>query len=386
MHAGVLSCRLCLVSGTVQVTGYRPEWARVEHGLLLRLDIAHRCWKHAWFWLWPSCARKAAMATPYSNESFVPTTSWRTRRKFHSRKISTVLKVSVSLCCKRTCIKAHVQLEMQIRSVNTASSGTRICSQPSRTLDTGDIFIPEEETISKLNRYMEFTDVSPLRCPLSCSSKTKKNFSKKEAERNRKQSKFDQGSVLFLGEPTALGPQGTVLTTALNGRETWGKPTKSLHLIKSAYNSWHCCQQTWGTKNPGCHAKFIKVHDSQGTKLTWEERRADSPRFTSEVLFKPSRWMQTAKKYYTKDEYKYNRVEKRKTLCAFLLMVKSSTCPEYLTHSIREDIVCSRWLIWTFQQHCRSFTHVVQSGFCLFPTKKCAFAFIVPTPSSTFLH
>lgn len=100
MHAGVLSCRLCLVSGTVQVTGYRPEWARVEHGLLLRLDIAHRCWKHAWFWLWPSCARKAAMATPYSNESFVPTTSWRTRRKFHSRKISSVEGVRVSMLQK----------------------------------------------------------------------------------------------------------------------------------------------------------------------------------------------------------------------------------------------------------------------------------------------
>lgn len=277
------------------------------------------------------------MATPYSNEFFVPTTSWRTRKKFCFRKISAVLKVcSAVLCCERTCIKVHVQLEMQIRSVNTASSGTRIWSRPSRTLgDTSNIFIPEEETISELNRYMEFTDVSPLRSPLPCSSKTKKNFSKKEAERNRKQSKFDQGSALLLGEPTALDPQGTVVTTALNGWETWGKRMKSLHLIKSAYNSWHCCQRTWATKNPGCHAKFIKVHDSQGRKLAWEERRVDSPRFTSEVLFKPSRWMQTAKEYYTKDEYGYNRPEKRKT-CAFLLMVKSSTCPEYLTCSIRE--------------------------------------------------
>lgn len=35
------------------------------------------------------------------------------------------------------------------------------------------------------------------------------------------QSKFDRrGSVLFLGEPVDLNPQGTLLMTALNGWET----------------------------------------------------------------------------------------------------------------------------------------------------------------------
>lgn len=42
--------------------------------------------------------------------------------------------MSVSLCCGRSFIKVCVQLEMEIRSVNTASSGTRIWSQRSRTL------------------------------------------------------------------------------------------------------------------------------------------------------------------------------------------------------------------------------------------------------------
>lgn len=270
LYLGYDACRCSVLQallGFRHSSGYRiqplqlqrREWARVVHGLLLRLDIAHRRWKHAWFWLFdrPALGRQPWLRlTATSLLCRLPHGAQEENRvpeKFP------VLKVSVSLCCERTCIKVYIQLEMQIRSVNTASSGTRICSQPSRTLDdTGDIFIPEEETISQLSRYMEFTDISTLRSPLSCSSKTKKNFSKKEAERNCKQSKFDQGSALFLGELTALDPQGTVLTTALNGRETWGKPTKSLHLIKSAYNFWHCCQQTWATKNPGCHAKFIK--------------------------------------------------------------------------------------------------------------------------------
>lgn len=62
LYLGYDACRCSVLQallGFRHSSGYRiqplqlqrREWARVVHGLLLRMDIAHRRWKHAWFWL-----------------------------------------------------------------------------------------------------------------------------------------------------------------------------------------------------------------------------------------------------------------------------------------------------------------------------------------------
>lgn len=114
--------------------------------------------------------------------------------------------------------------------------------------NTGDIFVPEAETISDLNRWVHgvhwcFTFEAPPVVFFNDKEKLTQKGSKAKSK-VLLQSKLDQGSALSLGELITLDPIGTIVMTALNVWKAWGMPTKCLHLIKSTYNSWHCCQRT----------------------------------------------------------------------------------------------------------------------------------------------
>lgn len=133
---------------------------------LLGWDIALRVRKHTWFWFCDrSCIRSQCSydQTIQLRQSFLcRLPHGGTRRKYCFSEISVALKILVSLCCGRPCIKVRIQLEMEIRSgQHCFKRYTDLVRAFLHSGDAGDVFVSGEATVAELNRYMESTDVSP---------------------------------------------------------------------------------------------------------------------------------------------------------------------------------------------------------------------------------